>query len=255
MIINADDFGYSASVNQAILQAFDHGLISSTTVMANMPAFEEACAVAHERKLLGHVGAHLVLSEGEPLTERIRRCPRFCDESGFFSPRSGRAFRLSALETAGVREEMRAQIERCRSQGLPVTHLDSHHHVHNEPAIGRIVSQLAREQGVPYVRLARNCGPGIDLKRRLYKSYLNRHLERLGLARTRYFGVVDDYLFLEQHGVPPGEREDFEVMTHPIFDERGVLVDSLAPEHSLQDLVTKLGGYASAVSFADRRFV
>src|SRR4051812_23191276 len=78
MIINADDFGYSSSVNAAILKAFEEGLVSSTTVMANMPAFEEACAAAHERKLLGHVGAHLVLTEGETLTEPIRRCRRFC---------------------------------------------------------------------------------------------------------------------------------------------------------------------------------
>jgi len=254
MIINADDFGYSSSVNTAILQAFDEGLVSSTTIMANMPAFEEACALAHERDLLSHVGAHVVLTEGPPLTRQILRCRRFCDQAGYFSRRGGKAFWLTRAERSAVGLEVRAQIERCRSQGLPLTHLDSHHHSHNEPAIGRIVASAAQEFGVARVRIARNCGPGIDPPRRVYKAYLNRHLKNLGLAETRYFGVVDDYLYLKRSGAPSAELGDFEVMAHPVFDARGVLVDGLFPESSLQDLVSKLDGYTKAVSFAGKRY-
>jgi predicted glycoside hydrolase/deacetylase ChbG (UPF0249 family) len=254
MIINADDFGYSSSVNTAILQSFDEGLVSSTTVMANMPAFGEACALAHERDLLSHVGAHIVLTEGQPLTEQILRCRRFCDPDGYFSRRGGKAFWLTRAERNAVALEVRAQIERCRNQGLPLTHLDSHHHSHNEPAIGRIVALAAREFSVAHVRIARNCGPGIDLPRRVYKGYLNRHLESLGLAKTRYFGVVDDYLYLKRNGASSAELRDFEVMAHPVFDARGVLVDGLFPEFSLHDLVTKIDGYTEAVSFVGRRY-
>src|SRR3954469_11401018 len=103
MIINADDFGYSSSVNRAILQAFDEGLVSSATLMSNMPGFEEACVFAHERNLLAYVGGHLVLSEGQPLTERMRRCRRFCDLSGHFSREGRRAFWLSTSERSIVR--------------------------------------------------------------------------------------------------------------------------------------------------------
>ncbi len=255
MIINADDFGYSQSVNDAIVQSFDEGLISSTTVMANMPGFEEACALAHEKGLLAHVGAHLVLSEGQPLTERVRRCRRLCDASGSLSRSGGRAFWLSPSEREAVAAELGAQIQRCRSEGLPVTHLDSHHHVHNEPAIGRIVIQLARAFGVPHVRLARNAGPGIDLPRRLYKAYLNRQLAHTGLARTRYFGVVDDYLYMKRRAADSADLTHFEVMTHPVFDERGRLVEGLAPDMSMRDLVAQLDHDEPPVSFAGARYV
>jgi predicted glycoside hydrolase/deacetylase ChbG (UPF0249 family) len=252
MIINADDFGYSPSVNRAIVQAFDEGLVSSTTLMANMPGFEEACGLAHERKLLAHVGVHLVLSEGEPLTDEMRRCRRYCDSSGRFF-RGARAFWLSSSDRATVALELRAQIERCRNQGVPLTHADSHHHVHTDPAPGPIVRRIALDLGIPHVRLARNCGPGISFARRLYKAYFNSRLERAGLAHTRYFGEVGDYVYLERQGVPVSERSDLDVMTHPIFDDRGALVDGLAPHVALRDLVTKLDGQP-AVSYAGVRY-
>ena len=253
MIINADDFGYSSSVNRAILQAFDEGLVSSTTLMANMPGFDEACALAHERKLLAHVGAHLVLSEGEPLTDQMRRCRRFCDSSGRFSHMGKRAFWLSSFERATVGVELRTQIERSRRAGLSLTHLDSHHHVHTDPALGPIVRRLALEHGRLNVRLARNCGPGISFPRRAYKAYFNRRLERAGLARTRYFGEADDYVYLKRNRVPLAKRADFDVMTHPIFDDHGGLVDGLTPDVLLRDLVAKLDG-PSAVSYAGARY-
>ena len=254
MIINADDFGYSQSVNEAIAQSFDQGLISSTTLMANMPGFEAACALAHEKGLLAHVGTHLVLSEGQPLTERVKRCRRICGPSGFLTRPSGRGFWLSPSERDAVAAEFGAQIQRCRSEGLPVTHLDSHHHVHNEPALGRIVIQLALAFGVPYVRLARNCGPGIDLPRRGYKAYLNRRLIHAGLGRTRYFGEVADYVYLrrtvDSAGVAP-----FEVMTHPVFDERGRLVEGLAPPGvPMRDLIAQLDHDEPPVSFSGARY-
>jgi predicted glycoside hydrolase/deacetylase ChbG (UPF0249 family) len=254
LIINADDFGYSQSVNRAILQSFDEGLTSSATLMANMPGFEEACAFAHERRLLEHVGAHLVLSEGEPLTDGMKGCRRFCDASGRFSHSRGRVFWLSTAEKATLSAELRAQIERCRAEGIPLTHADSHHHVHTDPAVGPIVNNIARELRLPHVRLARNCGAGISFPRRLYKTYFNRRLQRAGLARTSYFGVVDDYVHLKEEGAEPRELTDFEVMTHPIFDDHGGLVDGLAPGLLLRDLVAKLDGYPAAVSFAGVRY-
>lgn len=45
IIVNADDFGMSSQINHAIVEAFQKNLISSTTMMANMPAFDEACCM------------------------------------------------------------------------------------------------------------------------------------------------------------------------------------------------------------------
>ena len=61
LIINADDFGKNRDVNQAVVECFERGLCSSTTIMPNMPGFEEACRLVHEKGLVSHVGIHAVL--------------------------------------------------------------------------------------------------------------------------------------------------------------------------------------------------
>ena len=216
MIVNADDFGLSPRVNEAIVRAFDEGLISSTTVMANMPAFAEASAIARERGLLDHVGAHLVLTEGEPLTDTMRRCGRFCDADGRFTfwRQEDRAVWLSSDERRAVAGELRAQIARCRESGLPVTHVDTHHNVHNQPGIAPLVLDAARELGVPAVRVLENTTVEPSLRNRLSVRYFNTRLVRAGLARTRYFGTVDAHRALAARGVGPDELDDFEVVTH-----------------------------------------
>jgi predicted glycoside hydrolase/deacetylase ChbG (UPF0249 family) len=62
IIANADDFGLNDEVNQAIVEAFEKHMISSATLMANMPGFEEACELAHRHGLLGRIGVHLNLT-------------------------------------------------------------------------------------------------------------------------------------------------------------------------------------------------
>ena len=77
IIINADDFGYSISINKAILEAFKNNIISTTTLLANMPGFDDACEIAQRENLTDKIGIHFNLSEGEPLTEPIKRIRKF----------------------------------------------------------------------------------------------------------------------------------------------------------------------------------
>ena len=117
--------------------------------MANMPAFAEASAIARDRGLLDHVGAHLVLTEGDPLTDTMRRCGRFCDADG--GSRSGvtRTGRCGSRPTSGAPSPASCarQIARCRESGLPVTHVDTHHNVHNQPGIAPLVLELPASSG------------------------------------------------------------------------------------------------------------
>ena len=64
LIVNADDLGYDARTNEAIIRSLELRLCSSTTLLANMEGFEEACELIHERSLGDRVGLHLNLSEG-----------------------------------------------------------------------------------------------------------------------------------------------------------------------------------------------
>src|SRR5690348_835156 len=136
LIVNADDLGYDAPTNAAIIESFKLGLCSSATLMANMEGFQEACELVHQYGLEEHVGVHLNLSEGIPLTEAIRRSARFCDGEGRFRlMRNERVLWLGGEDQQLLAEEIRAQIARIQSHGLTITHLDSHKNIHEEWAI------------------------------------------------------------------------------------------------------------------------
>jgi predicted glycoside hydrolase/deacetylase ChbG (UPF0249 family) len=217
IIVNADDFGLSAEVNRAIIEAFNKKVISSATLMTNMAGFEEACELAHRHRLQGKLGLHLNLTSGYPLSGPIRRCPRLCDEQGMFRQRQT-FFRLSKDERLAVETEITAQIKACLDHGLSPTHLDSHHHVHTEWAIGAAAITVVRQFGIKAIRLSRNCGSGIDLVRTLYKLAYNTRLQMYGLAKTRYFGSHADAQ--QVLGTASG---DVEIMVHPTSVNTGIL--------------------------------
>lgn len=227
MIINADDFGYSTDVNAAIIEAFQTGLCSSTTLMVNMPGASEAGSLAREHKLTGFVGMHLVLDEGDPLTDTIRRQPLFCSNVGHLClPRSSPIFRLSTSEQSALADEIRAQIAQCRSLGIDPTHIDSHHHIHTEWAIGKVLLRVAREQGIVAVRPTRNCGASINTVKRVYKWAYNQRLRQAGLKKVKYFGSIDDIVDLMEHERGNKVARSCEIMVHPLFDRERVLTDN-----------------------------
>jgi predicted glycoside hydrolase/deacetylase ChbG (UPF0249 family) len=237
LIVTADDFGVSRSVNEAIALAFERSLITHASLMANMEGFDDACATARRRAWVDRLGVHLVLTEGEPLTETIRSCRRFCDDSGRFTYWRGtdRALHLTRTERRAVREEFRAQVARCRGQGLRIGHLDSHHHVHNKLGVVGIVIDVAREFGVPRIRVAHNFGSRLGFANRAAKRIVNSRLRREGLAGTRLFGPLVDYRELRGAEVAP-EQVSIEVNVHPGLRD-GRLVDLDRPEVTLKQLL------------------
>lgn len=238
MIVNADDLGAGQRVDAAIARALETGLVTSASLLAVTPGFDVGAEIAC--RYPGRIGVHLSLTEGEPLTEPIRRCRRFCDEDGrFFEWRgAARAFRLSRSERDVVAAELGAQVDRCRSAGVEAAHLDSHHHVHTEPAIGPIVIAIARSSGAPRVRLGRNCGSGRGIANRAYKTLYNARLRAAGLAGTRWFGGVEDYEWARAHGAK--RLDEFELMTHPVLAGSGEIVDADAPGRPLGDRLAGL---------------
>ncbi|MBM4031945.1 MAG: ChbG/HpnK family deacetylase [Planctomycetes bacterium] len=254
VIINADDFGLDARVNAAIVECFARGYCSSTTLMANMPGFEEACELVRCQGLSEHVGVHLVLTSGTPLTDRMRNCPRFCDTAGRFClVRTGRLFLLASYEKEALFEELRAQVLRCREQGVTLTHADSHKHIHVEWAIASAAMRVCRAEGIPWLRLARNCRPRGTLLRAAYRHLLNWRIARAGLARTRYFGTPNDYRRLvARRGALP-DAQHFEILMHPTLDDGGALVDSISGVR-LADCLPPEEARGRAVSFAGKQY-
>lgn len=233
--VNADDFGLSSAVNAAITQAFDLGLITSTSIMANMPGFEEACAIARQRNLNGKIGVHLNLTEGSPLTIGMRSAKRLVTDDGQFRfalPRS--TLVISRQESAAVKAEWDAQIRRCIEHGVVPAHLDSHHHVHAIWPLLSITVELARKHGIGQIRVSRNLGVPGGILKSAYKTVMNRRLKLASLARSDYFASVS-----ELNEVP----DNVELMVHPVI-ENGVLVDTHydgTPNPPLADEIKRLG--------------
>ncbi len=165
LIINADDFGFTSGVNRAILEAHTRGLVTSSTLMANGPAFAEAVQLAKSVPELS-VGCHVVLIDGEPvlpaeklpsLTTRTS-APRFRDGLKTFAARAI-AGRVHADEIAAEATE---QIRRIQSAGLAVSHFDTHKHTHLFP---KILEPLLRAAAACGVRALRNpFGPRLPLR-------------------------------------------------------------------------------------------
>src|SRR5450631_587440 len=125
IIINADDFGYNIAINKAILRSFQGILITSTSMIVNMPGFEDAVQLARSQRFLSKkIGLHLNLTDGYPLSEAIRKCGRFCNGSGLFIYQRKRPlFYLRPRERRAIYQEMRAQIEKMISAGIIPSHL------------------------------------------------------------------------------------------------------------------------------------
>jgi len=254
-IVNADDFGYSSDVNSAVVQSFENKWVSSATIMVNMPAFDEACEIVDRYDLHNHVGLHFVLTEGIPLTDGIKRQHRFCDDCGRFrKTREKRILRLSARENKAVRDELRMQIKRCRRNGLKITHIDSHHNIHEEIGIMSLIIPLMREFGIPHIRIMNNMAESNTVVRSAYTAICNKYLKYRRLSRTDYFGSIDQYVTVKKKcsGIT-ASRQSFEIMTHPVLNDRGVIIDALS-KRPMGQLIEDAGLRYSAKSFCDATY-
>lgn len=247
IVVNADDFGYSSDVNQAILTCFSQGLISSTTIMANMPGFDEACQLAVSNRLAHRIGVHLNLTEGQPLLPELRSNSALCDASGRF--RRFRSRWLSVSDRLMIAAEVAAQIQRCRDAGLPLTHADSHQHVHNEAMVLQAIQPVLKRSGIRYLRISRNMDslPMVSPKS-IAKSCFNSWIAMNGLRGTDYFGTVENFEHFRSANRLAGAS--FEILTHPSLDQHGVLIDHL--DHlSLADRLARVFQNLRLSGFSD----
>ncbi len=156
LIVNADDFGFTAGVNRAIGEAHTHGIVTSSTLMARGPAFEDAVRLAKQLPRLS-VGCHVVLIDGEPVLDPVRLPTITSRNSGSTRFRDGlKSFAARALagrlDPGEIEAETSAQIRKIQSAGISVSHLDSHKHTHLFPKVLQPMLRAARACGVRAIR-------------------------------------------------------------------------------------------------------
>jgi predicted glycoside hydrolase/deacetylase ChbG (UPF0249 family) len=156
LIVNADELGLTEGVNHGIVKVHRQGIVTSTTMVANVVtedlAFDHAVALARAMPTLA-IGVHLNVTYGHPVLPEVRVFS-LVDEDGLFYRRNRFIQRIAAgqIELVQVEDEFRAQIDRVIEAGILPSHLDSHESIHMYPALFPIVAGLAREYRLP-VRL------------------------------------------------------------------------------------------------------
>jgi hopanoid biosynthesis associated protein HpnK len=232
LIINADDFGLSKEVNEAVEKAHKKGVLTSATIMANMPDAAGAVKIAKKLPKLG-VGVHLNLFKGKPLctdgsVERLVN-----DDGEFYLGPRKLAF-LSIVShpvRLAIKSEFEAQIERLVDKGIKPTHIDSHKHLHFFPAVFAIVCSLARKYEIKAVRYCFEQGrigstpwplstsPGRANAKKLRRFAMYDRMIDSDLFKTKmlfgiaHMGKIDSSFFKALSLYNPVDVA--EVMTHP----------------------------------------
>lgn len=159
LIVNADDFGMTRGINRAIVEVSRQGIVTSTTLMATAPAFDDA--VTHAAQLGSHVsiGCHVILLDGTPVLPQARISSLLQPASGQNQPEFriklgdfARAALSGKLDPEQVEAEVLGQINRLQDSGINVSHIDCHKHAHIFPAVLKPLLRAAKSRGVPAIR-------------------------------------------------------------------------------------------------------
>jgi chitin disaccharide deacetylase len=180
LIVTADDVGLHAGMTSGAIRAHQQGIVTACSIVANGRAFDDAVSRLRDVPSL-EVGVHLTLVEEQSLT-------------GIRLPRSWKTFLFSRLSSEAIEKELRAQVEKVFANDLRVTHLNSHQHLHMSPRVFRIVTRLAEEFGIRYVRVVDDRGGRAGVFRKAavrVLSALGRSARRPGLTNDRTIGVLE----------------------------------------------------------------
>lgn len=235
LIVNADDFGLTSGVNRAVIEAHTGGILTSATLMANMPAFDEAVRLAKAHLSLG-VGLHFNITQGFPIANSSNVSSLLNEQGAFLGTSTAllRRWLNGRLRIQDIEIELRAQIETVIQAGLRLTHIDSHKHSHVLPPVCQAIATTIDDYGIKAVRLPRELwrfprhrpsaklifqslsALGLAQLCRLSKTRLNNKTTDafVGVAQTGFWSK--HWLLEVIRTLPFGITE---LMTHPGYDD------------------------------------
>jgi hopanoid biosynthesis associated protein HpnK len=240
LIVNADDFGRSTEINQAVIRAHREGVLNSASLMVAGPAAAEAIELARQNPALA-VGLHLVVVDG-PAVLPPERIPHLVDSRGRFPDqpvRLGLRYAFSRRAKCELKDEITAQFEQFAATGLALSHVDGHQHMHLHPVVYDLMLPLARKLIARRIRIVRDdlaLALRYDPARRAAKSLSAAIFAALALrcrrcpipALPRTYGfyqsgnVTKSYVLLALQEM----HESAEMYFHPTVGQR---LDALGP--------------------------
>ncbi|MBD3402164.1 ChbG/HpnK family deacetylase, partial [candidate division GN15 bacterium] len=181
LIINADDLGAGMTINNAIFDLMARGQVTSATILANGPAFDDAVTRAKDFPACSF-GVHLNVMEYKPLTSNPDLAPLLDSDRHF----AARLFdiKLNSRVKRAIRKEWSAQIEKVRSACINISHLDSHFHAHTHPGLFLTLKAVQKAHKIGRVRLTKNVydvdapvdNNFLRFKKRLWNMGLRRYI-------------------------------------------------------------------------------
>ncbi len=154
VIVTGDDFGLSPDINEAIEEAHRRGILTTASLMVGAQSATDAIERARRLPSL-RVGLHLVLVDGSPVLP-VGAIPNLLDGTGNFSShlvRAGIRFFFSPEARRQLEAEVRAQFQAFQRTGLPLDHVNTHHHMHLHPTVSRVLLKVGEDYGLKAVRL------------------------------------------------------------------------------------------------------
>jgi len=247
IIVNADDLGMSAEVNEAIFRALEDGVITSATMLSNGSAVIPAARMLHRFPNCSF-GIHLNLTEFQPL------CPgsytalsSILDEHKGFNGNAIREVRISPPMLRAIYKEWCAQIDNLIALGVKPSHLDAHHHVHTIPQMLPVLAALRRRYRINKARISLNMyDPATPASKILLsKKWLyHQALRCIGFKTTQGFAELE--VFVKICAARPPREQLIELMTHP-----GSVLSSEEPALLAGDWTKKLSYQVALVSYKD----
>jgi predicted glycoside hydrolase/deacetylase ChbG (UPF0249 family) len=235
LIINADDFGLTLGINRAIIELHQAGVLTSATLMANGPAFDDAVALARQNPTLG-VGCHIVLTDGAPVSPPHSIPTLLGPDRRALRPsllHFVRDLSLGRINRDEIAREALAQVQKLQRAGITVTHIDTHKHTHIFPAVcGPLMDVIQQTTGSLRNPFEPNFARRLShpsLKRSLQVSLLNRfqpEFDRLTTKASTPDGTIGisatgtlDTATLHQllRSIPT--QGTFELVCHPGYND------------------------------------
>jgi chitin disaccharide deacetylase len=238
LVVNADDFGRSGAINEAVARAHREGILTTASLMVNEAACAEAIDLAQANPGLG-VGLHLTLLCGHSALAPDE-IPGLVNDRGEFTSNpvaAGFRYYVQSSLREQLRREMHAQFARFKQTGLPLDHVNGHLHMHLHPTVFKLLMEDAEELGIRRLRLTSD---PFWLNARLasgswgykilhtfaFKILAARSigaLQRRGIKHTaRVFGLLQnarvDEGFISRL-LPALPTGDSELYSHPSVDE------------------------------------
>jgi hopanoid biosynthesis associated protein HpnK len=238
LIVNADDFGRSSSINGAVIRAHQEGILTTASLMVNESACEEAVAQAKENPKLG-VGLHIALLHGRSALPP-EQIPGLVNERGEFSNNpvnAGMKFFFRRDLRAQIEDEIAEQFSRFEATGLKLDHVNGHLHIHLHPMVFEILQRRAAEWRIKHFRFTRDpfwlnarLADGAWFYRAshaaIYRLLSARALERLKKRGIRFtphvFGLLQNARVDEKYVMsllPQLPAGDSELYSHPSLAE------------------------------------